>query len=69
MVTGTQARGHHGVRSAEVTAWLGAKRAIAPSAEGAGGPVPGRPFEVIVDYAHTPDALANVLRTARGRRE
>lgn len=36
-------------------------------------PVPGRferidigqPFQVIVDYAHTPDALAKVLRTAR----
>jgi UDP-N-acetylmuramoyl-L-alanyl-D-glutamate--2,6-diaminopimelate ligase len=25
----------------------------------------GQPFAVIVDYAHTPDALANVLRTAR----
>jgi UDP-N-acetylmuramoyl-L-alanyl-D-glutamate--2,6-diaminopimelate ligase len=25
----------------------------------------GQPFDVIVDYAHTPDALGNVLRTAR----
>jgi UDP-N-acetylmuramoyl-L-alanyl-D-glutamate--2,6-diaminopimelate ligase len=25
----------------------------------------GQPFSVIVDYAHTPDSLANVLRTAR----
>ncbi len=36
-------------------------------------PVPGRfqpvragqPFEIIVDYAHTPDGLENILRTAR----
>jgi UDP-N-acetylmuramoyl-L-alanyl-D-glutamate--2,6-diaminopimelate ligase len=26
----------------------------------------GQQFQVLVDYAHTPDALANVLRTARG---
>ena len=25
----------------------------------------GQPFSVIVDYAHTPDSLENVLRTAR----
>ena len=26
----------------------------------------GQPFAVIVDYAHTPDSLANVLQAARG---
>jgi UDP-N-acetylmuramoyl-L-alanyl-D-glutamate--2,6-diaminopimelate ligase len=26
----------------------------------------GQPFAVIVDYAHTPDSLENVIRTARG---
>jgi UDP-N-acetylmuramoyl-L-alanyl-D-glutamate--2,6-diaminopimelate ligase len=26
----------------------------------------GQPFTVLVDYAHTPDSLANVLRAARG---
>ena len=26
----------------------------------------GQPFTVIVDYAHTPDSLANVISTARG---
>jgi UDP-N-acetylmuramoyl-L-alanyl-D-glutamate--2,6-diaminopimelate ligase len=26
----------------------------------------GQPFTVIVDYAHTPDSLANVIRAARG---
>ncbi len=28
--------------------------------------VVGQPFQVLVDYAHTPDALANVLQTVRG---
>ncbi|MNX67682.1 UDP-N-acetylmuramoyl-L-alanyl-D-glutamate--2,6-diaminopimelate ligase [compost metagenome] len=27
---------------------------------------PDHPFSVLVDYAHTPDGLENVLRTARG---
>lgn len=29
-------------------------------------PTPGRPYTLLIDYAHTPDALENVLKTARG---
>ena len=29
----------------------------------------GQPFAVLVDYAHTPDSLENVLRAARGLTE
>jgi UDP-N-acetylmuramoyl-L-alanyl-D-glutamate--2,6-diaminopimelate ligase len=40
--------------------------AEAPNVPGRFEPVDeGQPFSVIVDYAHTPDSLANVLRTAR----
>jgi UDP-N-acetylmuramoyl-L-alanyl-D-glutamate--2,6-diaminopimelate ligase len=59
---------------------LAAARALDVSADtaaraiAAGGQVPGRfqtvdegqPFAVIVDYAHTPDSLENVLNAARG---
>ncbi|MBI4082315.1 MAG: UDP-N-acetylmuramoyl-L-alanyl-D-glutamate--2,6-diaminopimelate ligase [Candidatus Lambdaproteobacteria bacterium] len=49
---------------------LDAIAAAIPLAKGARGrfePVPiGRPFRVLVDYAHSPDALENVLVTARG---
>ena len=29
-------------------------------------PTPGRPFSVILDYAHTPDGLENILHAVRG---
>lgn len=29
-------------------------------------PTPGKPYTLLIDYAHTPDALENVLQTARG---
>ena len=29
-------------------------------------PVPGKPYTVLIDYAHTPDAMDNVLRAVRG---
>jgi UDP-N-acetylmuramoyl-L-alanyl-D-glutamate--2,6-diaminopimelate ligase len=53
---------------------LGVSGARAAEAIAAAGQVPGRfeavdegqPFAVIVDYAHTPDSLENVLHAARG---
>ena len=29
-------------------------------------PTPGQPYTMLIDYAHTPDGLENVLRTVRG---
>ncbi|MGM9668942.1 MAG: UDP-N-acetylmuramoyl-L-alanyl-D-glutamate--2,6-diaminopimelate ligase [Faecousia sp.] len=29
-------------------------------------PTPGKPYTVLIDYAHTPDGLSNVLRSVRG---
>lgn len=29
-------------------------------------PTPGKPYTLLIDYAHTPDALENVLKTVRG---
>jgi UDP-N-acetylmuramoyl-L-alanyl-D-glutamate--2,6-diaminopimelate ligase len=53
---------------------LGVPAQICVAAIATSGQVPGRfetvdegqPFAVLVDYAHTPDSLANVLRAARG---
>ena len=53
---------------------LGVPMATCASAIAQAGQVPGRfetvdegqPFAVLVDYAHTPDSLENVLRAARG---
>jgi UDP-N-acetylmuramoyl-L-alanyl-D-glutamate--2,6-diaminopimelate ligase len=53
---------------------LGVEPGLLASAVAASGPVPGRfepvdegqSFSVLVDYAHTPDSLENVLREARG---
>jgi UDP-N-acetylmuramoyl-L-alanyl-D-glutamate--2,6-diaminopimelate ligase len=52
---------------------MGVEPEIAARALGAAGRVPGRfepieegqPYAVLVDYAHTPDSLENVLRAAR----
>lgn len=29
-------------------------------------PTPGKPYTVLIDYAHTPDSLENILKTVRG---
>jgi UDP-N-acetylmuramoyl-L-alanyl-D-glutamate--2,6-diaminopimelate ligase len=52
---------------------LGVEPGVLAAAVGRAGSVPGRfepvdegqPFAVLVDYAHTPDSLENVLRAAR----
>ncbi len=52
---------------------IGVEASVAVAALAAAGRVPGRfepveegqPFGVLVDYAHTPDSLENVLRAAR----
>lgn len=60
--------------AAACAAALGVDLGTIASALASAGQVPGRfqsvaegqPFKVIVDYAHTPDSLENVLITARG---
>ncbi|HVM65524.1 MAG TPA: UDP-N-acetylmuramoyl-L-alanyl-D-glutamate--2,6-diaminopimelate ligase [Acidimicrobiales bacterium] len=70
--------GRHNVANALAAATAAASLGVEPAAIAAGlasaAPVPGRweavdagqPFTVIVDYAHTPDGLTQVLRAARG---
>jgi UDP-N-acetylmuramoyl-L-alanyl-D-glutamate--2,6-diaminopimelate ligase len=73
----TRLRGEFNVANVLAAASLGHLMEVPLEAIAAGirsvGGVPGRlepveagqPFTVLVDYAHTPDALATVLRTAR----
>jgi UDP-N-acetylmuramoyl-L-alanyl-D-glutamate--2,6-diaminopimelate ligase len=70
--------GHFNVANAlgafAVAAALGVEPEVAAAGLSAAAPPPGRfepidegqPFAVLVDYAHTPDSLENVLRAARG---
>jgi UDP-N-acetylmuramoyl-L-alanyl-D-glutamate--2,6-diaminopimelate ligase len=52
-----------GLDDASITAGIGALTGV----PGRFDPVDaGQPFPVLVDYAHTPDSLANVLEAARG---
>ena len=54
-------------RSASATTRSGAGSSRSPACPGRFEPIDeGQPFTVIVDYAHTPDSLDNVLRAARG---
>jgi hypothetical protein len=56
-------------RLSEVTDWLQAKRAVATSGGGAGGPVPGRPFEVVVDGTTPGDDAAGAASITRAHAE
>jgi UDP-N-acetylmuramoyl-L-alanyl-D-glutamate--2,6-diaminopimelate ligase len=51
-----------GIDEQSIAAGIGAVRAVPGRMEEIDE---GQPFVVLVDYAHTPDALENVLRTAR----
>ncbi|MGX6448340.1 UDP-N-acetylmuramoyl-L-alanyl-D-glutamate--2,6-diaminopimelate ligase [Patulibacter sp. S7RM1-6] len=74
----TPLTGRFNVRNAlqayAVAVALGVDADVAAAALADAGRVPGRlepvdagqPFAVLVDYAHTPDSLENVLRAARG---
>ncbi len=53
----------------EVTDWIGAKRAVAAAPSDAGGAVPGRPFEVVVDGTTPPDDPAGAASITRAHAE
>ena len=73
MPFGGRSNVHNAVLAGEVAVVLGVDPAAAAEALAAVRPPPGRfeivdaggEFAVVVDYAHTPDALRNVLRDAR----
>ena len=54
-----------GFSPAQLAAGVAAMRRVPGRMERVAVPVGGRPVQVFVDYAHTPDALARVLATVR----
>ena len=56
--------GELGIPPEECAAALATFPGVAGRMEGV--PTPGKPYTLLTDYAHTPDALENVLKTVRG---
>ena len=56
--------GELGIPPEECAAALATFPGVAGRMEGV--PTPGKPYTLLIDYAHTPDALENVLKTVRG---